>query len=337
MAELEAPKGELVFDVSRDSKPQNFESFPNNERQGILKNEVNGDFGSNFSSLAKTDAPLSSQNLRTKDEDTVGKSRPVNGEQKAHVLDVSSNQEAFTPQNNQDSLRQAVLSHKKKALALKRDGKLAEAREELQQAKLLEKTLTEDGTPPKSGTNDGSISASTGPSDAAKEKGASSVAPKPLSGRDRFKLQQESLSHKRQALKLRREGRTEEAEAEFEIAKSLEAQLEKSAGHDSTNTGAGKADDVVVEDLLDPQLLSALRAIGLDDTGVVEHSPERTQPVKLNTAKTDDVKQERIQLEERIKAEKVKAVNLKRSGKQAEALDALRRAKMLEKKLNSLS
>ncbi|KAK8674540.1 hypothetical protein V6N13_032650 [Hibiscus sabdariffa] len=336
MAELEAPKGELVFDVSRDSKPQNIESFANNERQTILKNEVNSDFGFNFSSLAKTDAPSSSQNLRTKDEDTVGKSRPINGEQKAHVLDVNSNQEAFTSQNNQDSLRQAILSHKKKALALKRDGKLAEAREELQQAKLLEKTLTQDGTPPKSGTNDGSISASTGPS-AAKEKGASTVAPKPLSGRDRFKLQQESLSHKRQALKLRREGRIEEAEAEFEIAKSLEAQLEKSAGHDSTNTGAGKADDVVVEDLLDPQLLSALKAIGLDDSGVVEHSPEKTQPVKLNTAKTDDVKQERIQLEERIKAEKVKAVNLKRSGKQAEALDALRRAKMLEKKLNSLS
>ncbi|GMI72281.1 hypothetical protein like AT1G61690 [Hibiscus trionum] len=337
IAELEAPKGELVFDVSEDNKPQNIESFANNERQGILKNEVKGDFGSNFSSLAKVDAPSSSQEI-------FSKSRLVNGEQKAHVLDVSSSQEALATQNNQDSLRQAILSHKKKALALKRDGKLAEAREELRQAKLLEKSLTEEdgspskpGTPPRSGTNDGSISASIGPSDASKEKGASSMAPKPLSGRDRFKLQQESLSHKRQALKLRREGRIQEAEAEFEIAKSLEAQLEESAGHDSTNTGAGKVDDVVVEDLLDPQLLSALKEIGLDDSSVVEHSPERPKPVKPNVAKTDDVTQERIQLEERIKAEKVKAVNLKRSGKQAEALDALRRAKMLEKKLNSLS
>ncbi|KAE8715161.1 putative Phototropic-responsive NPH3 family protein [Hibiscus syriacus] len=341
-AEMAAPKEELVFDVSRDSKPQNFESFANNEGQGILKDEVKGDFGSN-SSLAKTDAPSSSQNLGTKDEDTIGKSRLVNGEQKAHVFDASLSQEAFTSQNNQDSLRQAVLSHKKQALALKRDGKLAEARDELQQAKLLEKSLTEGGTPPKagsppkSGTNDGSICASTGPSDVTKEKGASSVAPKPLSGRDRFKLQQESLSHKRQALKLRREGRIQEAEAEFEIAKSLEAQLEESAGNDLTNTGAGKADDVVVEDLLDPQLLSALNAIGLDDSSAMEHNLKRQHPVKPNAAKTDDVKQqERIQLEERIKAEKVKAVNLKRSGKQAEALEALRRAKMLEKKLNSL-
>nr|GEX26779.1 tetratricopeptide-like helical [Tanacetum cinerariifolium] len=41
------------------------------------------------------------------------------------------------------------------------------------------------------------------------------------------------------------------------------------------------------------------------------------------------------QLEEYIKKEKVKAVHLKHAGKQAEALDALRRAKMLEKKLNT--
>ncbi|KAK8971795.1 hypothetical protein V6N11_081492 [Hibiscus sabdariffa] len=300
MAELEAPKGELVFAVSKVSKPQDFESFANNERQEILKNEVKGDFGSKFSSLSKTEAPSSSQ-------DSFSESRLINGLQKAQELDVSSSQEALATENNQDSLRQAILSHKKKALALKRDGKLAEAREELRQAKLLGKSLTEDGTPsksdtpPKSGTYDGSISAYSGPSDAAKEKGASSVAPKPLSGRDRFKLQQESLSHKRQALKLRREGRIQEAEAEFEIAKSLEAQLEESAGHDSTNTGTGKVDDVVVEDLLDPQLLSALKEIGLDDSSVVEHSPQIPKPVKPNVAKTDDVTQERIQLEERIR------------------------------------
>lgn len=49
------------------------------------------------------------------------------------------------------------------------------------------------------------------------------------------------------------------------------------------------------------------------------------------------MKREREQLVERIKAEKVKAVSLKRSGKQAEALDALRRAKFHEKKLQSLT
>ncbi|MBA0723948.1 hypothetical protein Golax_004489 [Gossypium laxum] len=336
LAELEAPKEELVSDLSKDSKPTNAESFANHEKQGLSKNEVKGDFVSHISSLAKTDAPLSSLDLRTNDEDTNAQGRVVNREQKTHATDASLG-EGFASENNQDSLRQAVLSHKKKALALKRDGKLAEAREELRLAKLLEKSLTEDGTPPKADTNDGSISASSFPSDATKEKAASTLAPKPLSGRDRFKLQQESLSHKRQALKLRREGKLQEAEAEFEIAKSLEAQLEESSGQDSTNTGGGKADDVAVEDLLDPQLLSALKAIGLDGSNTIEHSPQRPEPVKHHIAKTDNVNQERILLEERIKAEKVKAVNLKRSGKQTEALDALRKAKMLEKKLNSLS
>ncbi|TYH14779.1 hypothetical protein ES288_A06G247900v1 [Gossypium darwinii] len=338
LAELEAPKEELVSDLSKDkdSKPTNAESFANHEKQGLSKNEVKGDFVSHISSLAKTDAPLSSLDLRTNDEDTDAKGRVVNREQKTHAIDASLG-EGFASENNQDSLRQAVLSHKKKALALKRDGKLAEAREELRLAKLLEKSLTEDGTPPKADTNDGSISASSFPSDATKEKAASTLAPKPLSGRDRFKLQQESLSHKRQALKLRREGKLQEAEAEFEIAKSLEARLEESSGQDSTNTGGGKSDDVAVEDLLDPQLLSALKAIGLDGSSTIEHSPQRPEPVKHNIAKTDNVNQERILLEERIKAEKVKAVNLKRSGKQTEALDALRKAKMLEKKLDSLS
>ncbi|XVF25952.1 hypothetical protein REPUB_Repub13aG0258300 [Reevesia pubescens] len=448
MAELEAPKGELVLDSSKDSKSGNFESFTNHERQGNLKNEgivkkgpvaalmepseavvqssmglgrmesdtdnptlrnldklflatssllvdnqsslekldpsgamgllggegkvettsfvpppdqsanimdlltgddwtssqipakleEKGDFGFNFSSVARPKAQLASQEDHvTKDEDTTAKSKVVNGEQKSYVFDVSSVQ-VFSSQNNQDSLRQAVLSRKKKALALKRDGKLSEAREELRQAKLLEKSLAEDDTPPKSGGNDMSTSAVR--SDAANELGASSLAPKPLSGRDRFKLQQESLSHKRQALKLRREGWMQEAEAEFELAKSLEAQLEEFAAHDSTKSssiGAEPVDDVVIEDLLDPQLLSALKAIGLDDSGVVVHGPERPKLQKPSATKGENVDQERIQLEERIKAEKVKAVKLKRSGKQAEALDALRRAKMLEKELNSLS
>ncbi|XVF27775.1 hypothetical protein REPUB_Repub14bG0137900 [Reevesia pubescens] len=304
------------------------------------KLEEKGDLGSNFSSLARSSVQLAShEDVITKDENTTGRSIVVNGEQKSCAFDVSSVQ-GFTSQNSPDSLRQAVLSHKKKALALKRDGKLAEAREELRLAKLLEKSLAEDGTPPKSGGNDVSTSASNVRFDAAKEQGASSLATKPLSGRDRFKLQQESLGHKRQALKLRREGRMQEAEAESELAKSLEAQLEELAAHDSTKSssiGAEAVDDVVVDDLLDPQLLSALKAIGLDDSSVVARGPERAELIKPSAAKTENVDQERTQLEERIKAEKVKAVNLKRSGKQAEALDALRRAKMLEKRLNSLS
>ncbi|KAJ7946860.1 FYVE zinc finger protein [Quillaja saponaria] len=193
---------------------------------------------------------------------------------------------------NQISLRQEILAHKRKAVALKREGKLSEAREELRQAKLLEEKCR---------------------------------------CRDRFKLQQESLAHKRQALKLRREGRTEEAEAEFELAKSLETQLEEAASHDSSKTQA--QDDATVEDFLDPLLLSALKAIGVEDANVVPRNPGGQKPIQPTVVKSENINHERSQLEERIKAEKMKAVNLKRSGKQAEALDALRRAKLFEKKL----
>ncbi|KAL5549432.1 hypothetical protein UlMin_004663 [Ulmus minor] len=234
-----------------------------------------------------------------------------------------------------DALRQDILARKRKAVGLKREGKLAEAREELRQAKLLEKQLEKDNAEPKSGSTSGSVSTSSPPI-VQKERGSSDIAPKTLSSRERFKLQQESLSHKRQAMKLRREGRTDEADHEFELAKALEAQLEESSGHDS-NAGIGSNSDVGVEDFLDPQLLSALKAIGIDNGNVKSQVPERPQPSKLNVDKGGSPNKERTQLEEQIKAEKVKAVNLKRSGKQAEALDALRNAKLLEKKLNSIA
>jgi hypothetical protein len=47
--------------------------------------------------------------------------------------------------------------------------------------------------------------------------------------------------------------------------------------------------------------------------------------------------EQRQQLEERIRAEKVRALELKRAGKQAEALEMLRGAKRLEKELLSLA
>lgn len=231
------------------------------------------------------------------------------------------------------SSHQEILAHKRRAVALKREGKLAEAREELRQAKLLEKSLENDKMLQNTASN--SISAST--SNTEQEKESLNTSVKLLTSRDRFKLQQESLGHKRQALRLRREGRMEEAEAEFERAKALEIQLEEHDSGKSSNNTSDATEDVTVEDFLDPQLLSALKAVGLEDFGVVSRSPEKQEPVKSDAAKVQSFNQERIQLEERIKAEKVKAVNLKRSGKQAEALDALRLAKLYEKKLNSLT
>ncbi|XP_042059889.1 uncharacterized protein LOC121804416 isoform X2 [Salvia splendens] len=223
------------------------------------------------------------------------------------------------------SLQQEILAHKRKAVAFKRDGKLAEAKEELRQAKLLEKGVEET---PQTTTTKSSDSSASNVSSVDKEASPSSVS-KPLSSREKFKLQQKSLGHKRQALKLRREGKTAEAEAEFELAKAIESQLQESDAHDS----AGPADDVSVEDFLDPQLLSALQSIGLNDGQSKSKAIEQPEPVKIEA----DADTERAQLVEQIKAEKVKAVKLKRSGKQAEALDALRRAKLHEKKLQSLT
>ncbi|KAK9056362.1 hypothetical protein SSX86_027452 [Deinandra increscens subsp. villosa] len=242
-----------------------------------------------------------------------------------------------------NSVQQQILAHKRKAVSLKREGKLAEAKEELKQAKLLEKESMDvhNNKSPELHTEAKTPVQST--SKVTKKEETDDSPPK-LSSRERFKLQQESLSHKRQALKLRREGRHEEADAEFELAKNLESQLE--AANELTKP-AEPGDDVSIEALLDPQLLSALREVGIEGS-VAQSSPEKTELVKtrpvVNKVQTEPVqaklvvnKSEITELEEQIKAEKVKAVHLKRAGKQGEALDALRRAKMLEKKLNSLA
>ncbi|KAL5162736.1 Vacuolar protein sorting-associated protein 27 [Glycine soja] len=260
--------------------------------------------------------------------------------QKREVIDAIEKPNINKPNAVQDNasqhlltLRQEILAHKRKAVTLKREGKLTEAKEELRQAKLLEKGL-EDGSMQPDTASASVKNVSHASNVVQKKQELSNVSAKPLSSRDRFKLQQESLGHKRQALKLRREGRIEEAEALFERAKAIETQLEELTAQDSNKSDG--VDDVTVEDFLDPQLLSALKAVGLDDVSVVSKAPEREETVKSN-AKVENSNQERIQLEERIKEEKVKALNLKRSGKQAEALDALRRAKLYEKKLNSLT
>ncbi|XP_030470007.1 uncharacterized protein LOC115688347 [Syzygium oleosum] len=265
---------------------------------------------------------------RTSKDEALMERKETHANKRSQVNETNVGEELH--QKGQVSIQQEILIHKKKAVALKREGKLAEAKEELKQAKQLEKSLEEDKPQPSM-----SISSSTIPPMELKEEDTSKVTPKPLSSRERFKIQQESLRHKRQALKLRKEGRITDAEAELDLAKTLEAQLEESASHDSGKSSEDGVDDVVIEDLLDPELLSALKAIGIDDSSMVSRGPKKPEPVKHNPQSIENSGQDSIRLEEQIKAEKVKAVNLKRAGKQAEALDALRRAKMLEKKLNA--
>ncbi|ONI09823.1 LOW QUALITY PROTEIN: hypothetical protein PRUPE_4G011500 [Prunus persica] len=91
---------------------------------------------------------------------------------------------------------------------------------------------------------------------------------------------------------------------------------------------------VSVEGLLDPQLLSALKQLELMMLAFLSQGPGRPEPSKVNAGMSNNPTQDRSQLEEQIKVEKVKAINLKRAVKQAEALVTLRKAKILEKKLN---
>ncbi|CAN6452046.1 unnamed protein product [Victoria cruziana] len=281
------------------------------------------------------------------------------------VAEVDSDAKNTSVKNiaDQVSSQQEILAHKRRAVALKREGKLAEAKEELRRAKILEQGLgfggDNRGSNPSSdfgrkqqtlspSSTQGvtlplvSASSDTSISPESKHQGQSH---KSISGRDRFKLQQECLSHKRQALRLRREGRMEESEREFELAKALESQLEESPQGQPPAVGAEATEDVSVEDLLDPQLLSALQAIGMQGLELPTPAPQvraakgdiPKQLASSNVGSSKNPSQERSQLEEQIKAEKVQALHLKRAGKPAEAMDALRRAKLLEKKLNSLS
>ncbi|KAL9243545.1 hypothetical protein vseg_017420 [Gypsophila vaccaria] len=266
------------------------------------------------------------------------------------VVPESDNSPSVSPDNPKSPIQLEILSHKRKALLLKREGKLAEARDELRKAKLLERNLQDDKPENPAGPVIMEVTHSTVSSTVKDEhnpstltipeqKGPPQSTAKPMSSNERFKLQRECLNHKRNALKLRREGRTDEADAELELAKKLESQLEEANPQNPTpaTTTGGSADVAGIEDLFDSQLLSALQAIGLQDAPVVANATAKEEPASTSTNTKNNVpNQERLQLESQIKAEKMKALNLKRAGKQAEALDFLRRAKQMEKKLNTL-
>ncbi|KAG0541143.1 hypothetical protein BDA96_03G471000 [Sorghum bicolor] len=269
-----------------------------------------------------------------------------------------------------DILTDEILFHKRKAVAFKREGKMAEAREELKLARLLEKRL-EGAQQDNMDGDDNFIAPAGGQSIVAQQRASSSIqtdgvasAPpaqaskstqpqKVMSSRDRLKIQRESLAHKRNALKLRREGKIAEADAAFELAKALESQLEESDNQGSSSgVKSGEPNDAMVEDLLDPQIMSALKSIGWSDMDLSMQSSSTQPPKPPQTSKGQPTQKvevkpaitvaskpqnERSQLEEQIKVEKQKALNLKRERKQTEALEALRSAKRLEKKLSSLS
>ncbi|KAI0495431.1 hypothetical protein KFK09_021732 [Dendrobium nobile] len=232
--------------------------------------------------------------------------------------------------NGISGYRDEILAHKRNALALKREGKLMEAKEELRKAKLLEKSLEESQ---ESCKDDKPALVSTFESTSIVQETSRTHLQKP-SSRDRFKLQQESLAHKRNALKLRREGKIQEAEAEFEKAKELENQLEEFGAQAPSSSVIGPD---AVGDLLDPQLMSALKSIGWDEKDFVSKTSENPQSQLAKEKVPDQSHLDRFHLEDQIKATKLRALNLKRAGKQDEALEALRSAKKLEKKLGLMT
>ncbi|KAL0349177.1 UNVERIFIED_CONTAM: hypothetical protein Sangu_1145500 [Sesamum angustifolium] len=198
----------------------------------------------------------------------------ISAPKKSHIDELNSSR-ATDSQTHSSSIKQEILAHKRKAVALKREGKLAEAKEELRLAKLLEKQMEGDTSPSSMKSTDAPVS---DVSSMDRKEASPSSAPKPLSSRERFKLQQESLSHKRQSLKLRREGKIAEADAEFELAKALETQLQDLDSHDSAvSSKSAEPDDVSIEDFLDPQLLSALQSIGLEDARTASQGTQKTK------------------------------------------------------------
>ncbi|CAL9015055.1 unnamed protein product [Prunus brigantina] len=128
-------------------------------------------------------------------------------------------------------------------------------------------------------------------------------------------IQKELLGLKKKALALRREGRLDDAEEELKKGSILERQLEE-----IENGSMPKAMPGTV----------GTGTIGIDDASILSQGPGRPEPSKVNAGKSNNPTQDRSQLEEQIKVEKVKAINLKRAVKQAEALVTLRKAKMLE-------
>ena len=182
------------------------------------KQENQWTLSSGISSLVNP--PLLVESVKSANEDLGSKvdappqkrEEMADDDKKPSISEVNSGQ-AFASQKNKSSLQQEILVHKRKAVSLKREGKLAEAREELRQAKLLEKKLEENDSQPRSSPSDTPIPSSSVTSIGQRVQTSGDSAPKMLSGRDRFKMQQESLSHKRLALNLRREGRVEEAKA----------------------------------------------------------------------------------------------------------------------------
>jgi hypothetical protein len=188
------------------------------------------------------------------DPEMVAALRAMGWEEEALGLERNSATTAKVPRPAQviePSLKDQIVAHKRKALALKREGKTAEARVELSEAKRLEQRLEgmvhtrpapvpedplpgveDDGNETVEVTDDDMhdpemMAALRAMGFAEDEPSAHAlkmeVSPSPA---DKVSLQQEILAIKRSALAMKREGRSAEARDELRQAKILEQRLQ---------------------------------------------------------------------------------------------------------------
>lgn len=158
-------------------------------------------------------------------------------------------------------------------------------------------------------------------------------------------LKEQILARKRKALALKREGKLAEARTELGEAKKLEHELEKLESAKGTpivqpaepvcDIGDGKIDggeekvEVTEEDMRDPEMMAALRAMGFgDDEPTLIHEPI-TSVLKPNAV-------DKTTLQHEILTLKRQALAMKREGRLTEAREELRHAKVLEQQLQDL-
>lgn len=169
-------------------------------------------------------------------------------------------------------------------------------------------------------------------------------------------LKQQILAQKRKALAFKREGKIAEARAELAEAKKLEQQLENVGSaiapsplaqapvkapikapakvpEPAFDVGDGNVEEdeekveVTDQDMRDPEMMAALRAMGFgDDESAMSHEAVSAKPNPVEEAS----------LKQQILGIKRQALALKREGRIDEARETLRSSKVLEQQLEDL-
>ncbi|GAQ87667.1 RING/FYVE/PHD zinc finger superfamily protein [Klebsormidium nitens] len=151
-------------------------------------------------------------------------------------------------------------------------------------------------------------------------------------------LQEQIRAGKQAAVRLKREGRLPEARAALQQAREQERQLAargaaaEAAAAEGGSVGEDESEGPV-EDAFDPDIVAALKGLGWSEQQIRGGMGAGPGSGAGKPAKVAAPRGEGGQLEDRIRSEKRRAVELKRAGRQQEALAVLREVKQLEKQL----